>query len=136
MENKGEIIIYQSADGQQKIDVRLENETVWLTQAQMAVLFAKNRNTITEHIQNIFAEGELSEISVCRKFRHTADDGKEYDTNYYNLDVVISVGYRVKSQQGTQFRIWATEKLREYIVKGFCRNTSYATKTNVYERLD
>lgn len=122
MESKGEIIIYQSADGQQKIDVRLENETIWLTQAQMAVLFAKSRNTITEHIQNIFTEGELNEISVCRKFRHTADDGKEYDTNFYNLDVIISVGYRVKSQQGTQFRIWATEKLREYIVKGFVLN--------------
>ncbi len=114
-----EIIIYQNQNGNIKIDVHLVDETVWLTQAQMAELFNKGRTTITEHIQNIFKEGELDENSVCRNFRHTADDGKNYDTNYYNLDVIISVGYRVKSQQGTQFRIWATQRLKEYIVKGF-----------------
>jgi len=117
-----EIIIYQNQDGDIRIDVRLEEETVWLTQADMALLFNKGRTTITEHIKNIFQEGELDENSVCRKFRHTAEDGKSYDTNYYNLDVIISVGYRVKSQQGTQFRIWATQRLKEYIVKGFALN--------------
>lgn len=104
-----EIIIYQSPNGNIKIDVHLENETVWLTHAQMTLLFSKGRTTITEHIQNIFKEGELEENSVCRKFRHAANDGKNYDTKYYNLDVIISVGYRVKSKQGTQFRIWATQ---------------------------
>jgi hypothetical protein len=88
----------------------------------MALLFGKGRTTITEHIQNVFSEGELDENSVCRKFRHTADDGKNYDTNYYNLDVIISVGYRVKSVQDTQFRIWATQRLKEYIIKGFALN--------------
>jgi hypothetical protein len=117
-----EIIIYSTDDGLTKIQTRLENETVWLTQAQMAELFGKGRTTITEHIQNIFTEGELEENSVCRKFRHTADDGKMYDTKFYNLDVIISVGYRVKSLQGTKFRQWATARLREYIVKGFTMN--------------
>jgi hypothetical protein len=88
----------------------------------MAELFGKSRTTITEHIQNVFKEGELDENSVCRNFRHTAADGKSYDTNYYNLDVIISVGYRVKSPQGTQFRIWATQRLKEYIIKGFALN--------------
>ena len=120
--DKSELIIYQSDDGRTRIETRLEGETVWLTQAQMAELFQKGRVTITEHIRNIFAEGELDELSVCRKFRHTAADGKSYDTNYYNLDVIISVGYRVRSLQGTRFRIWATQRLREYIVKGFTMN--------------
>jgi hypothetical protein len=117
-----EIIIYQNPDGNIKIDVRLEEETVWLTQAQIAELFGKGRSTITEHILNIFEEKELDEISVCRNFRHTASDGKNYDTNHYNLDVFISIGYRVKSPQGTQFRIWATQRLKEYIIKGFALN--------------
>lgn len=126
--NTGEIIIYQNKEGNIKIDVRLEEETVWLTQAQMAELFAKGRTTITEHIQNVFAEGELVENVVCRNFRHTTQHGaiegktQETTTKYYNLDVIISVGYRVKSQQGTQFRIWATGRLKEYIVKGFALN--------------
>lgn len=119
---RSELIIYQTDDGRTLIETRLEDETVWLTQAQMAELFQKNRVTITEHIGNIFAEQELDEISVCRKFRHTAADGKSYETNYYNLDVIISVGYRVKSLQGTKFRQWATQRLREYIVKGFTMN--------------
>ena len=116
----GEILIYQNPDGNIKIDVRLENETVWLTQAQMALLFGKARTTITEHIQNVFKEGELDENSVCRNFRLTADDGKSYETNHYNLDVIISVGYRVKSIQGTQFRIWATQRLNDKILMVNC----------------
>lgn len=122
MTMNSDILIYQNVDGNIKIDVRLENETVWLTQAKMALLFGKARSTITEHIQNVFKEGELDESSVCRNFRHTADDGKSYETNHYNLDVIISVGYRVKSVQGTQFRIWATQRLKEYIIKGFTLN--------------
>ena len=116
------IIIYQTDDGNTTIETRLENETVWLTQAQLAELFQKSRVTITEHIGNVFKEGELEEGSVSRKFRHTAPDGKTYDTSFYNLDVIISVGYRVKSHQGTRFRQWATARLREYIVKGFTMN--------------
>lgn len=122
MEQESDILIYQSDDGITRIETRLENETVWLTQAQMAELFQKGRTTITEHIQHIFEESELEEKSVCRKFRHTASDGKEYLTTFYNLDVIISVGYRVKSHQGTRFRQWATARLREYIVKGFTMN--------------
>ena len=117
-----EILIYQNAEGNIKVDVRLEEETVWLTQAQMAMLFNKDKRTISEHIVNIFNESELVEDSVVRKFRITALDGKNYDTNHYNLDVIISVGYRVKSSQGTQFRIWATQRLKEYIIKGFALN--------------
>jgi hypothetical protein len=117
-----EILIYQNTDGNIKIDVRLEEETVWLTQAQMANLFVKDKRTISEHIGNIFKEGELDENSVVRNFRLTAADGKNYETNHYNLDVIISVGYRVKSPQGTQFRIWATQRLKEYIIKGFALN--------------
>jgi len=123
-----EILIYQNQEGNIKIDVRLEEETVWLTQEQMATLFGKGRSTITEHILNVFKEGEVNEEVVCRNFRlttpHGAIEGKtqEKEVKHYNLDVVISVGYRVKSQQGTQFRIWATQRLREYIVKGFTLN--------------
>lgn len=120
--SNSEIIIYQNKDGNIKIDVRLEEETVWLTQAQLCELFQKSKATISEHIKNVFEEGELNENSVVRNFRTTAADGKNYDTNFYNLDVIISVGYRVKSQQGTQFRIWATQRLKEYIIKGFVLN--------------
>ncbi|MDQ3190450.1 MAG: virulence RhuM family protein [Bacteroidota bacterium] len=126
--NTGEILIYQNQEGNIKIDVRLEDETVWLTQAQISELFGKARTTITEHILNVFKEGELEEKVVCREFRHTtphgAIEGKTQETNvkYYNLDVIISVGYRVKSPQGTQFRIWATQRLKEYIIKGFALN--------------
>lgn len=120
--NTSEILIYQNQNGHIKIDVRLEDETVWLTQSQMAQLFGKDKRTISEHIGNIFKEGELEENSVVRNFRITATDGKNYDTQHYNLDVIISVGYRVKSPQGTQFRIWATQRLKEYIIKGFALN--------------
>jgi hypothetical protein len=122
------LIIYQTEDGKTKIETRLENETVWLTQAQLAELFQKSRTTITEHISNIFKEGELQEEVVCREFRHTTQHGaiegktQEKSVKYYNLDVIISVGYRVKSLQGTKFRQWATVRLREYIVKGFTMN--------------
>ncbi|MBI9036677.1 MAG: virulence RhuM family protein [Bacteroidales bacterium] len=122
MDNKGEIIIYQNEQGSLKIDVRLEQDTVWLTQSQLCELFNKSKATISEHIKHIFEEGELLENSVVRNFRTTAQDGKSYNTNFYNLDVIISVGYRVKSLQGTQFRIWATQRLKEYIVKGFALN--------------
>ena len=120
--NNSELLIYQAPDGRIKIDVRLEEETVWLTQAHMAELFGKSKKTISEHIRNIFNEGELDEKAVVRNFRTTAADSKNYDVQYYNLDVIISVGYRVKSQQGTRFRIWATQRLKDYIVKGFALN--------------
>ncbi|MDO9533876.1 MAG: virulence RhuM family protein [Bacillota bacterium] len=118
-ENTSQIVIYQAKDGQTRLDVRLDDETVWLTQMQICDLFHKSKATISEHIKHIFEEGELDENSVVRKYRTTAADGKTYDTNNYNLDMIISVGYRVKSVQGTQFRIWATQRIKEYIVKGF-----------------
>ena len=121
-DRQDEILIYQSQDGTIKVDVLFEGETVWLTQAQLCTLFGKSKATISEHIKHIFEEGELNPDAVVRNFRTTAEDGKEYSTNFYNLDVIISVGYRVKSQQGTQFRIWATQRLREYIIKGFALN--------------
>ena len=114
-----EIILYQTEDGGTRVQVRLQDETVWLTQQQMAELFQRERSVITKHIRNIFEEGELVEEAVCANHARTATDGKTYQTAAYNLDVIISVGYRVKSLRGTQFRIWATQRLREYIVKGF-----------------
>jgi hypothetical protein len=120
-----EFLLYQTEDGQTHLEVHLQEETVWLTQKRMAELFQKNVRTINEHIQNIFAEGELMPESVIRNFRITADDGKTYDTQHYNLDVIISVGYRVKSHRGTQFRIWATQRLREYIIKGFAMDDEH-----------
>ena len=113
------IILYQTEDGRTRIQCRFENETVWLTQKLMAELFQKDVRTINDHIQNVFAEGELAEESVIRKFRITAADGKSYDTQHYSLEVVIAVGYRVTSPRGTQFRQWATARLNEYLVKGF-----------------
>src|SRR3990170_5523286 len=116
-ENKSHLIIYQTEDGQTKIQVKMEDETVWLTQDQMAELFEKSKSTINEHIKNIYEEKELDEGPTMRKFGISEFSTKP--TNYYNLDVIISVGYRVKSLRGTQFRIWATDKLKEYIIKGF-----------------
>ncbi len=121
-ENKSQIIIYQTESGETKIDVCFQDETVWLNQLQLCKLFNKSKATVSEHIKHIFKEGELIENSVVRNFRTTAQDGKKYNQTYYNLDVVISVGYRVKSKEGTQFRIWATQRLREYIIKGFTLN--------------
>ena len=123
--NTGEILIYQNTEGNIKIDVRLEEETVWLTQDQMANLFGKGRSTVAEHIANTFEERELEQNATCRKFRQVRMEGKrevERDIEHYNLDVIISVGYRVKSPQGTQFRIWATQRLKEFIIKGFALN--------------
>ena len=117
MSNKTQIILYQTDDGQTKIQVTMEDETVWLTQDQMAELFQKSKSTINEHIKNIYEEKELEEAQTMRKFGNSEFSTKP--TNYYNLDVVISVGYRVKSLRGTQFRIWATQRLKEYIIKGF-----------------
>jgi len=125
MDNKGEIILYQNQDGQIKLEVNVLDETVWLNRNQMAMLFGRDVKTIGKHINNIFNEGELTKEVVVAKFatttQHGAIEGKTQTQNveYYNLDVIISVGYRVKSQQGTQFRIWATQRLKEYIVKGF-----------------
>ena len=121
MKSEGEIILYQSDDSIE-IEVRIEDETVWLTQAQMADLFKSTRNNITLHISNIFKEGELERVSVCKESLLTASDGKAYKTSLYNLDVIISVGYRVKSKRGTQFRIWANSILKEYLMKGYVLN--------------
>ncbi len=114
-----EVILYQTSDGATRLEVRLENETVWLSQSQMAELFQTSVPNVSMHIRNVFAESELQPDSVVKEFLTTAADGKNYKTSFYNLDVIISVGYRVKSHRGTQFRIWATQRLREYIVKGF-----------------
>jgi prophage maintenance system killer protein len=116
------IIIYQSPDGAATLEVRLDHETVWLTQDQMAELFGRERSVITKHLRNVFKEGELEEDSVRAKYAHTAADGKEYLTQFYNLDAIISVGYRVNSKQGTCFRQWATQVLRDHIVKGYTVN--------------
>lgn len=113
------IIIYQDSANNPAINIRLENETLWLTQRQIVELFDKDRSVITKHIKNIFEEGELIEDSVCAKFAHTANDGKTYETLYYSLDMIISVGYRVNSKRATQFRKWASRILKEYLIKGF-----------------
>ena len=112
-DTRGEIVIYQSEEGKAAIDVILQDETVWVTQEQMVALFGKAKSTISEHLKHIFEEGELDQNSVVRFFRTTAADGKSYNTAYYNLDVVISVGYRVHSVQGTRFRQWATQRIHE-----------------------
>ena len=117
MENK--VIIYTANDGKTKIDVKLEEETLWLTQAQMCELYQSSKSNVSEHIKHIFEEGELNEESVVRKFRTTAADGKEYLVSHYNLDMIIALGYRIRSIIATRFRQWATERLKEYIVKGF-----------------
>lgn len=119
MDNNGEIIIYQTDDGSTHIDVKMEDETVWLTQAQLVQLYQTSKSNVSEHIKHIFEEGELEENAVVRKFRTTAADGKNYNTTYYNLDMIISLGYRIKSSIATNFRRWATERLKEYMIKGF-----------------
>lgn len=121
MRNQGEIILYQP-DEEIKLDVRLENETVWLSIDEMSHLFGRDISVIGKHIRNIFKEGELIKDSVWAKFAYTASDGKTYQVDYYNLDVIISVGYRVKSQRGTQFRQWANKVLKEYLLKGYSIN--------------
>lgn len=130
----GDLILYQTEGGETKLEVRLENETVWLTQAQMAELFQKATSTINEHIKNIYKEGELEESNTLLKFG-ISEFNKP--TNFYNLDVIISVGYRVRSHRGTQFRIWATQKLKEYIIKGFVMNDARLAngQSNYFEEL-
>ena len=126
--NKGELVIYQSADGSIQLDVKMEKDTIWLSQQQMVTLFEKDRTVIGRHIRNIFNEGELDESSVCAKFAHAEDYGRregftqQVEIVYYNLDVIISVGYRVKSLRGTQFRIWANKVLKDYLIKGYAIN--------------
>jgi len=117
--NKGEIVLYQTSDGTINLDVRLENETIWLTQAQIAQLFGIKRPAITKHLNNIYKSEELLERSTCSILEHMGNDAKQkYQTKYYNLDIILSVGYRVNSKNATQFRIWANKVLKEYIVKG------------------
>ena len=111
---KGEIVLYRTSDGKTALDVRLEQETLWLSQEQMGVLFQTERSVITKHLRNIFRSGELVKDSACAKFAHTAEDGKTYQTLFYSLDAILSVGYRVNSLRGTHFRIWATNVLRDW----------------------
>ena len=134
-DKNNQIIIYTTEDGETKIEVQMKDENIWLSQNQIAVLFGKGRSTITEHIKNVFREGELDEKVVCRDFRQTTQHGamkgkiQKQLVKHYNLDVIISVGYRVNSLRGTQFRIWATQKLKEYIVKGFVMNDERLKET-------
>lgn len=120
--DKGEIVIYKSSNNQIELKVQLQKETVWLTQAQIAALFGTQRPAITKHLKNIFISEELKEKSVCSILEHTAADGKKYKTAFYNLDAVVSVGYRVNSKRAAQFRIWATETLKDYLIKGYAIN--------------
>ncbi len=121
-ESRGEVTVYEAPDGTIRVEVRLERETVWLTQGQMAELFGRERSVITKHIGNVFREGELEPGAVRAKFAHTAEDGKAYQVDYFNLDAILSVGYRVNSKRGTQFRIWATQTLREHLLRGYTLN--------------
>ncbi|MDD2468062.1 MAG: virulence protein RhuM/Fic/DOC family protein [Desulfobulbus sp.] len=127
------IVLYQADDGQIRLDVQLRNETVWLTQAQMAFLFQTERSVVTKHINNVFKSEELTRTAVCAKFAQTAADGKTYQTNFYNLDVIIAVGYRVNSKRGTQFRIWASSVLKEYLIKGYALNQRRLAEQGVAE---
>ena len=120
--DKGQFLLYQTPDGDSQIEVKLQNDTVWLSLDQMAELFQRNKSTISRHIKNVLEDGELEEKSVVAFFATTASDSKTYSVAYYNLDMIISVGYRVHSYRGVQFRIWATKVLKEYIVKGFAMN--------------
>ncbi len=129
----GEIVLYQSEDGQAALDVHLQDETVWLSQKQIASLFETERSVVTKHINNIFRSEELDKKAVCAKFAHTAGDGKTYQTNYYNLDVIIAVGYRVNSKRGTQFRIWATTILKDHLVRGYSLNQRRLAEKGVEE---
>lgn len=119
LDKNNQIIIYNTEDGQTKIEVKLENETVWLSQKQMAEIFDCSVDNVGLHLKNIFKDAELSEKAVTEEYSATASDGKNYIVKHYNLDAIISVGYRINSLRGTQFRIWATQKLKEYIIKGF-----------------
>ncbi len=118
----GEVIVYESAKGKTQVEVRLQKESLWLSLQQMARLFGRDKSVISRHIQNILKDKELERKSVVANYATTAEDGKNYNVDYYNLDMIISVGYRVNSKQGTQFRIWATQILKQHIVKGFTIN--------------
>jgi hypothetical protein len=131
-----DIAIYENANGDIKVDVTFEDETIWLSQSQLCEVFSKSKSTISEHIKTIFDEEELDKNSVVRKFRTTASDNKTYDVNYYNLDMIIAIGFRVKSPQGTQFRIWATKRLNEYISKGFILDDDRFKSGNSMEYFD
>lgn len=131
----GSVAVYQAADGSARVDVRLDRETVWLTQEQMSELFGRERSVVTKHIKNVFRERELDADSVCAKFAHTAADGKTYQVDHYNLDVAISVGYRVKSAEGTRFRQWATRLLRDHLVRGYTVNDTRLRDLNQAVRL-
>ena len=142
-ENNGDIVIYQSEDGATKINVNLQDETVWLSQQQLVELYHASKSNISEHIKHIFDEGELQESLVVRKFRTTAKDGKNYLITYYNLDMIISLGYRIKSSVATRFRIWATQRLKEYMIKGFTMdderlkgNHGHTAAEIIFERAD
>lgn len=137
MSKNSEIILYQGTENEPEIQVILQDETVWLNQAEMVTLFQRNKRTISYHIRSIFKDGELDEESVVQYFRTTASDGKSYNVAYYNLDVIISVGYRVRSHRGTQFRIWATKRLREYLIKGFVMDDDRLanSQTNYFDEL-
>lgn len=128
-----EVLIYENESGQTQVNVRLDAETVWLTQEQMAALFGRERSVVTKHLRNVFKEGELDKEAVCANFAHTASDGKSYETKFYNLDVIVSVGYRVKSQQGTQFRQWATRTLREHLLQGYTLNSTRLAERGMSE---
>lgn len=117
--SSGEFLLYQTDNGETRVECRFQDETIWLSQKLLAELFGAERSVITKHLANIFKEGELEETSVCAKFAHTADDGKNYRTKFYNLDAIIAVGYRVNSHQAARFRIWATNTLKEFLIKGF-----------------
>ncbi|WP_311063248.1 RhuM family protein [Halomonas sp. DWK9] len=129
--NDQQIQIFTSEDGQAHLEVTLEQETVWLSQAQMCELFGRERSVITKHIRNVFKEGELERNSVCAKFAHTAEDGKSYQVDHFNLDVIISVGYRVKSPRGVQFRKWATGVLKQYLIQGYTLNQRRLTERGI-----
>ena len=128
--SKGEVLLYKTSGGESAFEVKLQDETVWLTQKQMSSLFEAERSVITKHIGNIFKTRELQVDSVCANFAHTAEDGKVYQTNYYNLDMIISVGYRVNSRRGTEFRIWASKVLKDHIIKGYSVNEKRLKEQN------
>ena len=122
----GNVILYEAPDGEARVEVKLDRDTVWLTQDQMSWLFGRERSVVTKHVRNVFRDGELDARSVCAKFAHTAADGKTYQVDHFNLDVIISVGYRVKSVAGTRFRQWATNTLRDHLVQGYMINRPLA----------
>lgn len=131
--NKSKVLIYKTETGQYIVEVLLDSDTVWLTQKQMAELFDVERSVITKHIRNILKQGELESNSVCANLAHTAKDGKTYQTTFYNLDMIIAVGYRVNAKRGTQFRIWATGTIKEHLLKGYTLNQKRITETGVKE---